>query len=81
MKIEIEIDADELITLSKDYCNQLAKGNMVFTPVEDISTIERLIKTGLMESGLIENGDGYWTIGRRDGEHVLLEYKTTAQSL
>ena len=48
---------------------------MKFRPVTDLDIIVSLIKTGLMESGLIENEDGYWTIGRRDGEHVLIEYK------
>jgi len=75
MKIELDVDIDELIRLSQDYCDQLKKGNLEFHPVTDHILIEKLLKTGLVESGLIENGDGYWTIGRRDGEHVLVEYK------
>jgi hypothetical protein len=75
MKIELDIDTDELIAVSQEYCNQLAKGDMKFKPVTDLNIISKLVRTGLMESGLIENEDGYWTVGRRDGEHVLIEYK------
>ena len=75
MNIELDIDTNKLIAISQDYCDQLAKGSMKFSPVTDLDTIVNLVKTGLMESGLIENEDGYWTIGRRDGEHVLIEYK------
>jgi hypothetical protein len=75
MKIELEVDIDELIRISQHYCDQLEQGNLRFSPVKDHSMIEKLLKTGLVESGVIENNDGYWTIGRRDGEHVLIEYK------
>ena len=75
MKIELDINTNKLIVMSQDYCDQLEKGSMKFRPVTDLDIIVSLIKTGLMESGLIENEDGYWTIGRRDGEHVLIEYK------
>lgn len=75
MKIEIDIAVDELIQISTEYCKQLEKGGMRFSPVIDPDMIAMLVKTGLMESGLIENSDGYWTIGRRDGKHVLMEYK------
>lgn len=75
MKIELDIDLGQLIQVSKDYCDQLKQSGMIFSPVEDPDMISKLVKTGLMESGLIENEDGYWTIGRRDGEHVLMEYK------
>jgi len=75
MKIELDIDLDQLIKMSKGYCDQLDKGDMTFSPVKDPNMIVKLIQTGLMETGLIENDDGYWTIGRRDGEHVLMEFK------
>ncbi|NRD75572.1 hypothetical protein HQQ94_20590 [Shewanella sp. VB17] len=75
MKIELDIDVDELIQISTGYCEQLEKGDMTFYPVKDPDMIMKLIQTGLMETGLIENDDGYWTIGRRDGEHVLMEFK------
>jgi hypothetical protein len=75
MKIEIEIDIERLVAVSTDFCAQLAKGNLFFSPVSDPDMVVKLIQTGLMEDGLIENEDGYWTIGRRDGEHVLMEYK------
>ena len=78
MKIELDIDTNKLIAMSQDYCDQLAKGSMIYKPVTDLDIIVILVKTGLMESGLIENEDGYWTIGRRDGEHVLIEYKPIA---
>lgn len=75
MKVELDINTDELIEISEHYCAKLAEAELEFSPVKDTKLIEKLVKTGLLESGLIENGDGYWTIGRRDGEHVLIEYK------
>ena len=49
MKIEFDVDIDQLVQTSTDYCTQLQKGDMKFSPVTDTNMIVKLINTGRME--------------------------------